>query len=558
MRRLLMAFALTAFAVGADAAADPKAPSKVELAKFADALLADTYPADGPGAAVLVARGDDVLYRSARGMANIDLGVPLSPDQVFRIGSVTKQFAATGLLKLVEAGKVGLDDPLSKFLPDYPNGAHISVRQLLNHTSGVKSYTEIPGVMAGPIRQDLSTAELVATFKDQPPSFAPGAGWSYNNSGYVLVGAVIEAASGKPWYAWLQESVLAPNGLTHTRWGDDDALIPGMTRGYSVKDGQVANASFLSMTQPHAAGALVSSVDDLYRWNRALHGGKLLKADSYMQMTTPADKAIEAKYGFGIVRDTLRGHLRLQHNGGIFGYTSHLSYLPDAELSVVVLQNADGTVNSKGDPGKLGALLGAFALGDPYPQAKAIDVSPETLTSAQGVYRIDANNTRTLRVVDGRLTAQRSGGDLSNLLPIDVDTYLYEGTLTWFKLERDAAGKISGMRLYQDGEGEGSVSVRTDDPLPAERASIEVPRAQLERLLGVYESGPMRMRVFLDGDQLKTQMDGQSALDLYAETPNRYFLKVVDATLDFAPESGAVSGITLHQGEAVVEFKRKD
>lgn len=556
MRRILTAFALTVFALGAYAAGDSKPPGKAELAKFADGLLAETYTADGPGAAVLIARGDEVLYRGARGMASIELGVPLSPDQVFRIGSVTKQFAAAGLLKLVEAGKLSLDDPLSKFLPDYPNGAQISVRQLLNHTSGVKSYTELPGIMAGPIRQDLSTAQLIASFKDQPPSFAPGASWSYNNSGYVLVGAVIEAASGKPWHAWLRESVLAPNGLTHTRWGDDDAVVVGMTRGYSIKDGQVANASFLSMTQPHAAGALVSSVDDLYHWNRALHGGKLLKADSYTQMTTPAGKAVDAKYGFGIVRDTLRGHVRLQHDGGIFGFSSHLAYVPDAELSVVVLQNADGTVNSKGDPGKLGTLLGAFALGDPYPAAKAIEVSAETLAEAQGVYRIDANNARVLRVVAGKLTAQRTGGERSNLLPIDVDTYLYEGTLTWFKLERDAAAKIIGMRLYQDGEGAGVVTARSDEPLPAQRPSISVPRAQLERLVGAYESGPMRMRVFIDGEQLKTQMEGQPALELYAETPNRYFLTVVDATLDFAPDAGPVTGVILHQGEAVIEFKR--
>jgi hypothetical protein len=275
-------------------------------------------------------------------------------------------------------------------------------------------------------------------------------------------------------------------------------------------------------------------------------------------MTTPAGQAVDTKYGFGIVRDTLRGHVRLQHGGGIFGFTSHLSYVPDAELSVVVLQNADGTVNGKGDPGRLSTLLGAFALGEPYPVAKAMTVSAQTLADAEGVYRIDAATTRVLRVVDGKLTARRTGGERSNLLPIDVDTYLYEGTLTWFKLQRDAAGKISGMRLYQDGEGAGVVTARSDEPLPAERASISVPRAQLERLVGAYESGPMRMRVFIDGEQLKTQMEGQPAFELHAETPNRYFLTVVDATLEFAPEAGAITGVTLHQGEAVIAFKRKE
>jgi CubicO group peptidase (beta-lactamase class C family) len=554
--RLLIALPLIAFALDAQPATDKTLPSKAEVAVYAEQLLADAYRVDGPGAAVLVARGDDVIYRGARGLASVELNVPLSPDQSFRIGSVTKQFAAAGLLKLIDAGKVNLDDPLSKFLPEYPNGAKITVRQLLDHTSGVKSYTGIAGVMDGPIRQDLSTAALIATFKDQPVDFAPGEQWAYNNSGYVLVGAVIEAASGKPWHAYLNESLLAPSGLSRTVYGADDALIAGMTRGYTVRDGQIAPAAFLSMTQPHAAGALVSTVDDLHRWNRALHGGKLLSADSYAAMTTPAGKALESTYGFGIVGGTLRGHPALQHGGGINGFSSYLLYVPDADLSVAVLQNADATVNGKGDPALAAKVLGAFALGDPYPQAKPIEVTEETLKDAEGVYRIDDKATRVLRVVDGKLTSQRTGGAQLALVPTAKDAFHYEDTLTWFKLERDADGKISGMRLYQDGEGEGSVAPLTAEPLPSARKSITVPVEQLQRLLGSYRAEGMNMKVFLEGEQLKTQLDGQPAFDLFAETPHKFFLTVVDATLTFAPESGAVGSVTLHQGPAVIEFKR--
>lgn len=556
--RLSMTFPLITFAFVANAAPAAELPTKAEVSAYAEKLLADTYPADGPGAAVLVVRGDEVLYRGARGLASVELKVPLSADQSFRIGSVTKQFAAAGLLKLIDAGKVGLDDPLSKFLPDFPNGAKITVRQLLDHTSGVKSYTGIAGVMDGPIRQDLSTAALIATFKDQPADFAPGEGWAYNNSGYVLVGAVIEAASGKSWHAHLTESVLAPSGLKQTVYGADDALIAGMARGYTVRDGHVAPAAYLSMTQPHAAGALVSTVDDLHRWNRSLHGGKLLAAKSYTAMTTPAGKALEARYGFGIASSTLRGHAELQHGGGIFGFSSYLSYVPDVELSVAVLQNADATVNGKGDPAVVAKMLGAFALGDPYPQAKSIEVTAETLKAAEGVYRIDDKTTRVLRVVDGKLTAQRTGGPQSVLVPTATDAFHYDGSLTWFKLERDAAGKITGMRLYQDGEGEGAVAPLTDEPLPSARASIDVPVEQLQRLVGRYSANGMNMKVFLEDSQLKTQLDGQPAFDLFAETPSKFFLTVVDATLTFAPETGAVASVTLHQGPAVIEFKRAE
>ena len=554
--RLLPALPLLALALTANAAPANTPPSKAEVSAYAEKLLADTYPTDGPGAAVLVARGDEVIYRGARGLASVELKVPLSPDQSFRIGSVTKQFAAAGLLQLVDAGKLGLEDPLSKFLPDFPNAAKITVRQLLDHTSGVKSYTDIAGIMDGPIRQDLTTAALIARFTDQPVDFAPGEGWAYNNSGYVLVGAVIEAISGKPWHVQLSESELAPNGLDRTVFGADEALIAGMARGYTVRDGQVAPAAYLSMTQPHAAGALVSTVDDLQRWNRTLHGGKLLSPESYKAMTTPAGKAAEPKYGFGISRGTLRGHDLLQHGGGIFGFSSHLLYVPDAGLSVVVLQNADATVDGKGAPEKLAMVLGAFALGDPYPQVAPIEVSAETLTAAQGVYRIDANTARVLRVVDGKLTAQRTGGAQSALIPTASDTFHYDASLTWFKLERDADGKITGMRMFQDGEGAGTVALLTGDPLPSARTRITLPKDQLQRVVGNYSANGMNMKVFLDGEQLKTQLDGQPAFEMFAETPSKFFLTLVDATLSFAPDSGAITGVTLHQGSAVIEFKR--
>jgi CubicO group peptidase (beta-lactamase class C family) len=554
--RQFIALPLLALALTAYAAADTKLPDKAEVAAYAEKLLAETYPADGPGAALLVARGDEVLYRGARGLASVELNVPLSPDQSFRIGSVTKQFAAAGLLKLIEAGKVGLDDPLSKFLPDFPNGAKITVRQLLDHTSGIKSYTDIAGVMDGPIRQDLSTAALIATFKDQPVDFAPGEGWAYNNSGYVLVGAVIEAVSGKSWHAYLDEALLVPNGLTRTVYGADDALIPGMARGYTVRDGRVAPAAFLSMTQPHAAGALVSTVDDLHRWNRALHGGKLLSAASFAAMTTPAGKAADQNYGFGIAGGTLRNRKLQQHGGGINGFSSYLLYVPDGELSLAVLQNADAIVDGNVDTAVMAKRLGAFALGDPYPEATPIAATAETLNAAEGVYRIDDSATRVVRVVDGKLTAQRTGGTRLTLVPTAADAYHYEGTLTWFKLERDAEGNITGMRLYQDGEGEGVVAPLTDAPLPAERASISVPVEQLQRLVGTYSANGMNMKVFLEGGQLKTQLDGQPAFDLFAETPSKFFLTVVEATLTFAPDSGAVASVTLHQGPAVIEFTR--
>ena len=212
MRRIGWTLALAGLlALQAASAATP--PTPAEFARFAEPLLAEAYRADGPGAAVLVVRGDEVLYRGARGRADVAAGVPLEPDDLFRIASVTKQFGAAGLLTLVDAGKVSLDDPLSKYLPTYPDGGRITIEQLLNHTSGVRDYTSIPGTFDGPIRRNVTTAQLVDYFRNEAPDFAPGEGWNYSNSGYVLVGAVIEAASGQPWYSYLDQALFKPLGM---------------------------------------------------------------------------------------------------------------------------------------------------------------------------------------------------------------------------------------------------------------------------------------------------------------------------------------------------------
>lgn len=466
MRVSLTAFFLFSLLAPLTALATP--PTQAELATYADNLLTTHYTPNAPGVAVLIARGDEVIYRSARGAASMELDVPLSADQVFRIGSITKQFAAAAVLKLAEDGKLSLDDKLSKFVPGYPRGDAVTVRMLLNHTSGIRSYTSLPGVMDGPIQKTVTTAQLIDTFKGATPDFAPGTAWKYNNSGYVLVGAVIEAASGMPWHAYLQQAFFKPLGMAHTGYGNEDiAVIPGLVTGYTLADGKWALAMYLSMTQPHAAGALVSNVDDLLRWNRALHTGKVLKTDSYQKMITPVGSAVGDRYGFGISHDTLRGADELQHGGGIFGFSTYLLYLPEQQLSVAVLYNADSNRTGGYDAETVARLLAAEAIGKPYPARTAIAVDAATLQQYPGVYRIDKDNTRTLRVVDGKLTSQRSGGDTHALIPIAKDQFLFDEGLSRLVIERDAAGKVTGTRFFADDEGEGELARRTDDLLPA-------------------------------------------------------------------------------------------
>lgn len=553
---------LTAFALLLllPVAAHAALPTPDEVAAHAARTLAAECDDDAPGMAVLVARGDQVLYRGACGKASLELGVDLSPDHVFRIGSVTKQFTAAAVLKLAGEGRLSLDDPLDRFLPGYPGGEAITVRMLLDHTSGVRSYTSMPDVMPdGTIRRDLTTAQLVDVFKDEKPDFAPGQGWRYNNSGYVLAGAVIEAVTGKSWHGYLDEAFFRPLGMASTRYGHPaDAVIPGHVNGYTRQGDRWAPALPLSMTQPHAAGALVSTVDDLLRWNRALHGGRVLDDAAYRAMTTPAGKAADGEYGFGIFARTLRGQRYLEHGGGIFGFVSALGYVPGEQVTVAVLRNSDGLAPGRQSPEQLARALAAHAIGRPYPDKTPIEVDAAALEEYAGVYRIDADSTRVMRVSDGHLTSQRTGGRPYRLIPVAKDEFVFPQGHSRVVFERDAEGRVVAMRYFPEDEGEGERVERSDEPPPQGRVETTLPRAALERVAGEYVLDGALLRVFLDGDTPKVQLEGQPALEIFAESGSRFFLKAVDATLRFEPDDAAPRRVVLTQGGRTMVFVRRE
>jgi D-alanyl-D-alanine carboxypeptidase len=523
--------------------------SRRDVARYANDLLVSHYRADGPGAAVLVARGDTVLFRGARGEADVDAHTPLRPDSVFRIGSVTKQFTAAALLTLVEDGRVRLDDPLSRYLPDYPNGDHITLLQLLNHTSGVKTYSNLPGYAEGTIRQDFTTAQLIALFKDQPADFAPGSNWSYSNSGYALIGAVIEVVTGMPWHVYLEQRLFEPLGMHHTGYGHEPRFANQQVNGYAYEGDMLRPALPMSMTQPYAAGALVSNVDDLLIWNRALHEGRILRNETYTQMITPIGVAAQPEigYGFGIFSDTMRGRPMLQHGGRIFGFISTLTYLPGPDITIVVLENDDARTGVE-ESDALSRRLAAFALSEPYPAPTPITVSAAALQEAEGVYRFDGEVVRTLRVVDGALTAQRDGRPRIVLTPIAADDFLYADGFNRIKLERDAEGRVVRARYFPIGEGNGDIGARSAEPLPTAPVALQLPRAALERLVGEYANAEVAIVVSLDGDVLNAQIAGQPAFALRPTSPTEFEVADTGATLVFPSGAAPPATAVIRQG----------
>jgi CubicO group peptidase (beta-lactamase class C family) len=312
-----------------------------------------------PSVSIAVSQGGKTVYSKAFGMANLELGVPARPETVYEIGSVTKQFTAAAILGLVEDGKLGLDDPLSRFFPDWPAaGRTATVKQLLNHTSGIKSYTSIPrwrSLMALPLVHD----SMVALFRDEPADFEPGADWRYDNSGYYLLGLIIEKVTGQAYSTYIMQHLFEPAGLSSTSYCGTTAIVPGRAGGYSATSAGIVNAAPIYVDQAFAAGAICSTTGDLLTWTRALQSGKIVKPASYQAMTTPIPlpNGKRQTYGFGLGVSDLQGHRSVGHSGGINGFNSVLVSYPNDGLIVAILVNQDGGAD------KIGRAVSHWALG---------------------------------------------------------------------------------------------------------------------------------------------------------------------------------------------------
>ena len=544
--------------LGAAAALTVAAPVQAVPADFkarADALLKKSFPEAGPGAAVIVTDDGKIVYEAGQGLADVEGKTRITPGTVFRIGSITKQFSAAIMLQLVAEGKVSLDDKLSKFLPDYPKpGADATVAQLLNHTVGVQSYTGIPGWMAsGKPAKALTTEQLIAEFKDMPSPSKPGEKWDYNNSGYVLVGAVIEKVTGKPWHVNVDERIARPLGLKTIRYGELEAETPNMAKGYTQRDGKVAEAMTIHMSVPHAAGALIGSVEDLAKWNTALHHGKVVRPDLYAKMIAPTvmpDGSTE-DYGYGIAPREVRSRKALGHGGGIFGFSTDSIYLPKEDLFVAVFTNSDEPAAS---PGMIMQQLAALAVDDPYPTFTRTALDARAVEPWVGLYKVKDGERRVF-LRDGKFYTQRTGGSELEALSGGDGRYFYADSLTWFELKRDAAG-TPVIAMYQQGAVTPEVTARAG-AIPAELPVADVPRATLETYAGNYETpvGPLAVALPADG-KMTVKLGGQPAIPILPVTQTEFRLVGVDARVAFTVEGGKVTGAVIKQSGRELPAKR--
>lgn len=342
-----------------------KSPSTSSALSSVLARIAETAVKDGrtAGISFVVTKGGAVLASGAYGFADLENRVPASVGTVYAIGSLTKTFTAAAVLALADDGKLSLDDPIGTFVPSFPEpGRSATVRQLLNHTSGIRSMTSLGPRYWAQAGREIEPADLVAIFANEPPDFPPGTAYRYSNSGYVLLGLVVEKASGMPWGSFVTKRFVVPLGLSGTRDGQTAALVPGRARAYSrTKAGGFENAWHVSLTQGYAAGALLSTAPDVAAWIRRLSAEPPVNAASARAMTTPGvlPDGKPLSYGYGIGIDTFAGRRRLFHGGGLPGFDAWAAYVPGDDLAVAVLCNTDGDAAMEVADAMAGLVLGA-------------------------------------------------------------------------------------------------------------------------------------------------------------------------------------------------------
>jgi CubicO group peptidase (beta-lactamase class C family) len=439
-----------------------QATDRAAVVARVDSIVRNAVTPLAPGYSVAVVRGRDTVLWKGYGSANLELSVPASVNTVYRIGSITKQFTAAAVLQLVEQSKLHLDDPVARHLPNAP--AHwqpVRVRHLLNHTSGIPSFTELGGRMRTAYLTGLSGDSMVGLVRGDSLMFAPGTGFFYNNTAYYLLGRIIERVSGKSYATYVTEHLTKPLGLSRTTYCSNRLILEGRASGYEPQDGALVNSRALDMDVPFSAGALCSTVGDLTTWTRALASGRVVRPDSYQQMTSPAalPSVYPMTWGYGVHVDTAGTHRVLGHSGGIYGFTGQLSHYPEDSLIVVVLANS-----SAAPTGRLAADIARSLLGVPrMPVAtRTLPTTVEERASLVGRY--------LLAQVDGtrqEIAVVEQEGKLALRFPGQAPLILERQGEHVFALERDANARVWIER--RGAQVTGLILDRGGRPLPARR-----------------------------------------------------------------------------------------
>jgi CubicO group peptidase (beta-lactamase class C family) len=544
------------------------------------AKLVEGYHQTGKlNGSVLVAEHGKVIYRQGLGEADKSWGIPNTPETRFRIGSVTKQFTATIILQLVDEGALKLDEAIGTYLPDYPKevGSRVTIHHLLTHTSGIPNYTDDPSFVKDHSRNHYEPSEFAATFSRLPLDFAPGSAWRYSNSGYFVLGVIIEKVTGKPYDQVLRERVLEPLGLKQTGYDGYDGVVEKQAAGYvPMPDGTFQRAPFLDPSIPYSAGMMYSTVDDLLKWDQALSSGAFLRNASLRErMFTAHMKG----YGYGWrIIDTKAGDHAvkiIEHGGAIPGFHAGFRRMPDDGNAIIVLDNTSGSHVEE-------LVDGITQLLYDQPAKEPTESAARVVAKLIDEKGVDAAKARFRAIRSGSAAEYDfDEGEINALGYAYLQSGRVDAAIAVFAMNVEAHPDAFNVHdsmgeawLFSGDTARAIESYRKafalNPALPSarqalERLGVELPKASVEvsekilqTYVGRYELAPGAvLAVTRDAKKLIGQITGQPTVDLSPISETRFLTSVGGAIVIFdRNDAGAVTSVTLQQGGRTLTARR--
>ena len=520
---------------------------------------------------VLVADNGKVVFEKGVGMANLEWNIPNTPDTKFRLGSITKQFTATLILQLVEQGKIKLDGKLIDYLPNYrkDTGAKVTIHNLLSHTSGIPSYTSLPGFFQNVSRNPFTVDDFIKQYASGDLEFEPGTKFLYSNSGYFLLGAVIEKVTGKSYEQVLKERIFDPLGMKNSGYDHWGTILSKRATGYTRTPGGYETAPYLDMSLPYAAGSLYSTVEDLLIWDQALYGDKVLSAQSRQLMFKP--NLNNYGYGFVITKATLSPPAKLQvpviqHGGGINGFNTVIVRMVDDKRLIVLLDNEEHGQNLD----KIARGLMSILYDQPVdnPKQSIADTLSDTISekdvaSAIARYReLKTGKTAAeydfaedqLNRLGYQLLQQKKVTNAIEIFKLNVEIYpqssnVYDSLGEAYMVNGDKDLSIANYKKSLELDPNNANAKVKLGSLTGEQKEIKVDPKIYDSYAGEYQLAPtFTITITNENGKLMAQATGQPKFELFPSSETDYYLKVVPATVTFVKDAeGKVTELILTQ-----------
>ncbi|WP_055443357.1 serine hydrolase [Lacinutrix himadriensis] len=538
--------------------------------------LIDTYTAYKTfNGSVLIAENGKIIYKKGFGFANMEWDIPNAPNTKHRLGSISKQFTGMLILQLAEQGKIDLQAPITTYLPDYPKatGDIITTHHLLTHTSGIPNYTSFPNFFKDTSRNPYTPTAFVNEFSEMELDFTPGEKFSYSNSGYFLLGVLIEKISGKTYEQMLHENIFTPLNMKDSGFDHHETILKNRATGYEKQGGSFVNASYIDMSIPYAAGSLYATAEDLYLWDQALYTNKLLSKESMKLFFGEHIKAWSGHYGYGwaigseTIGDTETKIETISHGGGINGFNTLITRAPKDKSLIVLLNNTGGAPLNEMAKAIRGIMYNESYSFPKKSVANAVYEKIESngieaaLTHYNSIKSLSDYEVKEsdMNSIGYKLLQAEKVDEAVSVFKLIVDTFpkssnaydsYAEGLMTQGNNEQAIVNYKKSVELNPNNQNGIDFLKKLGEDVSGLVKEVIVADEILQSYVGKYQLMPeFIIEIFKEGSQLKTQATGQPVFDIFAKSDNVFYLKVVAAQLTFNKNaSGEIESVTLLQG----------